>query len=70
MGLSKGQNTGWDQRGVYDEPKLIEIAKMYEELGFKVKIEPFKAELVQGCSDCMRSSPDRYKVLYTKKIDD
>ncbi len=69
MDLLKGQIKGWDQRGIYDEPKLSEIAEMYKELGFEIKIEPIKPELVKGCSECMKSSPCNYKVLYTKKID-
>jgi hypothetical protein len=57
VGLLIGQIKGWDQRGIYDEPRLGEIAKMYKELGFEIKIEPIKPELVPGCSDCMKSYP-------------
>ncbi|MCP4021776.1 MAG: hypothetical protein GY729_08030 [Desulfobacteraceae bacterium] len=59
---------GWNQRGVYDDPKLTEIAKMYKELGFEVKIKSFKPEHVPGCRECMKSSGDKFKVLFTKKI--
>ncbi len=60
---------GWSRRGIYDDPRLTEILKMYEELGFTVKLEPLRPELEPGCKDCFKLNPDKYKVLYTKKID-
>ena len=58
---------GWKKRGIYDDPKLTQIVKMYEEIGFSVKIEPFKPDMETGCTECIKENPDKYKVLYTKK---
>ena len=60
---------GWDRRGVYDDPRLTQISKMYEELGFIVRLDPFSPELEAGCSECIKGNPNKYKVLYTKKKD-
>ncbi len=58
---------GWERRGVYDDPKLTELVKLYEELSFTVKLEPFRPEIEAGCVECIKENPDQYKVLYTKK---
>ena len=60
---------GWTRRGIYDDPRLTQILKMYEEIGFSVKLEPLRPELEPGCTECIKQNPDKYKVLYTKKID-
>ncbi|MCK5837790.1 MAG: hypothetical protein KAH09_11035 [Desulfobacula sp.] len=57
---------GWKFRGVYDDPRLTEIVKTYEELGFFIKLTPFTPGLVSGCARCIMESPDKYKMLYTK----
>ncbi|MFH1153975.1 MAG: hypothetical protein V1793_09165 [Pseudomonadota bacterium] len=67
-GNSESQEMGWKKRGIYDEPKLSEIAAMYKELGFQVRLEPLDLlNQTTGCSECMKSSPDRYRVLYTHR---
>lgn len=66
---------GWEKRGIYDDPKLTQIVKMYKEIGFSVKVEPFKPGIESGiepgieteCTECIKENPDKYKVLYTKK---
>lgn len=60
---------GWQRRGIYDNPQLTEISKMYEELGFTVRLEPFRPETEAGCNKCIKENPGKYKVLYTKKND-
>lgn len=60
---------GWERRGIYDDPKLTELSKTYKELGFTVRLEPFKPEMETGCTECIKENPDKYKVLYTKKKD-
>ncbi len=62
----EAQIKGWQLRGVYDDPKLTEISKIYEELGFIIKLVPFNPGLVSGCTKCIMESPDKYKILYTK----
>ena len=61
---------GWTKRGIYDDPRLTEVLNMYEQIGFIVKIEPFRPEIevgCNGCNECMKQDPEKYKVLYTKK---
>jgi len=58
---------GWEKRGIYDDPRLTQICKMYEEIGFMVRIEPFRPEMQAGCTECIKENPEKYKVLYTKK---
>ena len=71
MDTSETQIKGWERRGIYDDPKLTQIVKMYEEIGFSVKVEPFKPGkepgIETGCTECIKENPDKYKVLYTKK---
>ncbi len=31
---------GWKRQSTQDEPRLSELAEMYEELGFEVHLEP------------------------------
>ena len=57
----------WERRGVYDEPRLTELVKLYKESGFTVKLEAFSPDSGSECNECIRENPDRYKVLYTKK---
>ena len=67
MNILKARIKAWERRGVYDDPRLTELSKMYEELGFTVKLEPVKPEMEAGCTECIKDNPDKYKVLYTKK---
>ena len=45
--------SGWERQTTTDEPRLSELTEFYEELG-------------QGCTDCMRAEPDRYRTIYTR----
>jgi len=63
----KAQIKGLKRRGIYDDPKLTQISKLYEELGFTVILEPFRPEAETGCTECIKKNSDKYKVLYTKK---
>lgn len=60
---------GWKRQSTHDEPRLSELADMYEELGFEVHLEPFHPEDEPGCTDCMKISPEKYKTIYTRKRD-
>jgi hypothetical protein len=57
---------GWEKQTTYDEPRLSEIVEMYVETGFEVHLEPFDPFLDQGCADCMKASPEKYKTIYTR----
>ena len=67
MDPQEAQIDGWTLRGVYDDPGLTELVQLYEDLGFSVSLEKYLPR--DGCSACMENQPDRYRVLYTKKID-
>lgn len=67
---------GWQRRFVAAEPRLGEMAALYEQTGFEVHLEPLPAveapdkESPQGrCEECMiccRGFEDRYQVIYTR----
>ena len=60
-------NEDWEKRSTNDEPRLSELVKMYEEIGFEVLLEPFKPDEEPGCSECMKISPQLYQTIYTRK---
>jgi Pyruvate/2-oxoacid:ferredoxin oxidoreductase delta subunit len=65
---------GWERRFFASEPRLSEMAAVYEETGFEVHLEPLSAveELVvaseecYGCKICFEGCEDAYKVIYTR----
>jgi hypothetical protein len=58
---------GWTRRTTIDEPRLSELVELYEELGFEVRLEPMSfEELMDQCSECMLSEPDRFRTIYTR----
>jgi hypothetical protein len=60
-------NEGWEKRAATDEPRLSELVKLYEELGFEVLLAPFDPDEEPGCSECMRTSSHNYRTIYTRK---
>jgi len=60
-------HAGWEKKTTSDEPRLSEIVEMYKEIGFEVHLESFNPEEEPGCTDCMKESPEKYKVIYTRK---
>jgi hypothetical protein len=59
---------GWERQNTLDEPRLSEVAEMYRETGFEVRFEPFDPEKETGCTECMKASADKYKTIYTRRI--
>ncbi len=65
---------GWGKRFVASEPRLSEMAEMYEETGFEVHLEPLSAveepdegsEECQKCRICFEGVEDQYKVIFTR----
>ncbi len=59
---------GWERRSVLDEPRLSEAVRLYEELGFEVKlIDPDPADC-DGCTTCFEGDQaGRLRVVYTKE---
>ncbi len=61
--------TEWTKRNIVDEPRLSELIEMYKELDFEVKLVEFDPKgYPQECSECMAANPEKYKVIYTRKI--
>jgi hypothetical protein len=59
---------GWERQNTLDEPRLSEVAEMYREIGFEVRIEPFDPDKESGCSECMKASAEKYKTIYTRRL--
>jgi hypothetical protein len=68
---------GWERRFIACEPRLSEMAEMYEEIGLKVLLEPLptkeemetedtKACTDSGCSICFDVDKERYRIIFTK----
>lgn len=58
---------GWTKQSTNDEPRLSELAAMYESLGYEVHLEPL-AEDTSGetCQSCFLADADRYQTIYTR----
>jgi hypothetical protein len=41
--------------------------ELYESLGFEVRLEPVDLE-DEECTECMKAEPERYKVIFTRKL--
>jgi len=65
---------GWQRRFVAAEPRLSEMAAIYEETGFEVHLEPLAAveapdqdrDECEGCMICYQGVEDRHQVIYTR----
>jgi hypothetical protein len=59
---------GWIKRTILDEPRLSEVAELYESLGFEVLLRPvdpstFGAE----CNKCIKEQCDRFSTVFVRK---
>ena len=62
------EKQGWVKRNTIAEPRLSEIVKEYESLGFEVHLEPIKFEnLNKECRTCYQNQLDELKIVYTRK---
>ena len=61
---------GWARRFTASEPRLSEAVRLYESLGFEVRLEPVEsAELPNdGCRECFLVQSQRYWTIYTRPI--
>jgi hypothetical protein len=65
---------GWQRRFCAAEPRLSEMAALYEQTGFEVHLEPLAAveapdkdrDECEGCMICYKGVEDRYQVIYTR----
>ena len=62
---------GWKRCFVADEPRLSESVETYRELGFEVTTRPLRVDGADEaeCTACLRLDPDRFRVIYTRKLD-
>ena len=58
---------GWQKQTTYDDPRLSEMAEMYQEIGLEIHLEPFNADNETGCAGCMQLMPDLFKTIYTRR---
>jgi hypothetical protein len=63
----KARSEEWEKRGVYNSPRLEEVTRLYKDLGFAVRLEPFEPGSEENCRECICDNPEAFKVLYTKK---
>lgn len=73
MDLEKLVDEGWQRQSVASEPRLSEVVRTYEGLGFEVLLVPVldqcEAEGGAGaCTACFSADddPNRYQVIYTR----
>lgn len=59
----------WELRNTAGKDRIEELTRLYEELGFEVKVEAFQGEPVDGeiCDTCFAGG--EYYVIYTKKAE-
>jgi hypothetical protein len=59
---------GWERRFVAEGSRATEMAELYRELGFEVRVEAVTAaDLGEGCADCLLVAALRFQVLYVRK---
>jgi hypothetical protein len=48
---------------------LSESVELYKSLGFEVLLEPLPADPEdEECRTCLEADPDRYRIIYTRKV--
>lgn len=61
---------GWETRFIGSEPRLSEVAEMYREIGFEVRVEPFDKGSCSGCcTDCFTGEGVGAYVVYTREVE-
>jgi hypothetical protein len=66
---------GWEKRFTGCEPRLSEVAGLYEEIGFEVLLEPLppkeesEAEICEAsdCTACFDVDRERYRIIFTRQ---
>ena len=65
-----GNDTIWEKRNVTDEFRVKDFVGLYESMGFEVKVENYNVENCgSDCNICMIDSPEKFKVIFTKRAD-
>lgn len=58
---------GWEGVAIDGETHVKRIAGMYEELGFKVRLEEIKPEEVEQCTKCLQERNEKIYRVYTRR---
>ncbi len=68
---------GWERKFVSMEPRLSEMAELYESLGLEVLLEPLppKEETgsaegcdASGCTVCFDADREKYRIIFTRRL--
>lgn len=58
---------GWVRKFAAEAAKVAEYARMYEELGYEVRLEPVDPNVDDGqCRACLKETCQRHLVIYTR----
>lgn len=61
------EREGWQVRFVGSEPRLSEVAELYRDLGFAVRVEDYTPPPDCGeCRTCLESAAGGLKVVWVK----
>ncbi len=59
---------GWERRFVTGGPRAEEVAQLYRQLGYEVRLEPVQSsEIPDGCDDCQIAFVFQFKTVYTRR---
>ena len=62
---------GWQRRFVADGPRVAELARLYEELGYEVLTRPILPEQIGGdCEGCRSLILAGFQMIYTRRPED
>jgi len=61
-------HSDWIKRNMIDEPRLSEPVETYRSLDVEVKLKEWMPD--EYPNECMLVSPERFKFIYTRKIND
>lgn len=59
---------GWQRRFAIERSRAADLARLYEESGYEVALDPVSPELLRDeCSDCRLVTQLEYVLLYTRE---
>ena len=60
---------GWEKRFAIERSRAVDLARLYEEAGFEVALDPVSPErLADDCGDCRVVAEFDHVLLYTRRI--
>jgi hypothetical protein len=65
--VARPEAEGWTRRFLAAGDRLVEANRLYEELGFQIRLEPpGPTDLRKECGDC-RLALEQFRVIYTRR---